>query len=230
MSRLLAIGDIHGCSRALDALLAQVQPIASDLIVTLGDYIDRGPDSKGVIDRLIDLHSQFRIVSLRGNHEMMLFAARRNEESRQFWLAVGGLEALASYGRRGRRGKLDDIPEEHWQFLLRTCVDWYEWERYFFVHANVDPDLPLDKQPSSMLHWEFFNVFSLPHCSGKFMVCGHSEQRNGWPLFLPHAVCIDTFCYGGGWLTCLDVLSGQVWQANQHGRHRTASLHDPPAG
>jgi serine/threonine protein phosphatase 1 len=229
MSRLLAIGDIHGCSRAFDALIQFVQPTASDQIITLGDYIDRGPDSRGVLDRLIHLHSQFTVTSLRGNHEIMMFSARRDAESREFWLAVGGREALASYTRRGRRGRMEDIPEEHWHFLRHVCVDWFEWGQFFFVHANVDPDLPLDQQPSSMLHWEFFNVYSPPHYSGKFMVCGHSEQRHGWPLVLPYAACIDTFCYGGGWLTCLDLSTGTIYQANQNGEVREGQLTQAPA-
>jgi serine/threonine protein phosphatase 1 len=228
MTRLLAIGDIHGCSRAFDALLDYVGPNSSDQIVTLGDYIDRGPDSRGVLDRLIRLHAQFSVVSLRGNHELMLFAARRDSESREFWLAVGGREALDSYAKRRGRGRIEDVPEEHWQFLRHVCVDWFEIGNYFFVHANVDPDLPLERQPSSMLHWEFFNIFSPPHSSGKFMVCGHSEQRNGWQLLLPHAVCIDTFCYGGGWLTCIDLYTGTVWQSNQKGQTREGRLDQPP--
>ena len=67
---------------------------------------------------------------------------------------------------------------------------------------------------------------SVPHCSGKVVVCGHTQQRSGLPLNLGHAVCIDTWAYGQGWLTCLDVLSGRIWQANQAGRVRTLWLHE----
>jgi diadenosine tetraphosphatase ApaH/serine/threonine PP2A family protein phosphatase len=220
MARLLAIGDIHGCSRALDALLLAVKLTPHDRLVMLGDYVDRGPDSRGVLERILALHASFAIVALRGNHEMMMLAARKNEASLQFWMTVGGREAMASYVPAVEAGRPDEVPEAHWRFLRTTCVDWYETESHFFVHANVDPDLPLEHQPSSMLHWEHFSQWCPPHQSGKVMVCGHSEQRHGWPLVLPHAICLDTYCYGGGWLTCLDVLSGRVWQANQIGATR----------
>src|SRR5262245_22075433 len=220
MPRLLASGAIDGCSRALDALLMAVNLAPDDRLVTLGDYVDRGPDSRGVMERVMLLHTTFNVVSLRGNHELMMLAARQSADSLQFWQAVGGREAMESYSPSRRALRMDDVPEAHWRFLRLTCVDWYETAEHFFVHANVDPDLPLDQQTSSMLHWEYFNEWSPAHRSGKVMLCGHSEQRSGWPLVLPHAICVDTYCYGGGWLTCLDVFSGRLWQANQRGETR----------
>jgi serine/threonine protein phosphatase 1 len=217
MPRLLAIGDIHGCSRALDALLLDVKLTPQDRLVFLGDYVDRGPDSRGVVERILALSATCSVVALRGNHELMMLAARQSADSMPFWLAVGGREALASYSPAGN---IDDVPETHWRFLRKTCVDWYETDTHFFVHANVDPDVPLDAQPSSMLHWETCTEWTPSHCSGKVMVCGHTEQRSGWPLVLEHAVCLDTLCYGGGWLTCLDVITGRVWQANELGATR----------
>src|SRR5690349_9006235 len=94
--RLLAIGDIHGCLTALDALLDAVAPQADDQIVALGDYVDRGPDSRGVLDRLIALHAGGRVVALRGNHDVMMLEARNGRDLG--WLAVGGKETLLSYG------------------------------------------------------------------------------------------------------------------------------------
>src|SRR5262245_15708899 len=217
MPRLLAIGDIHGCSRALDALLIAVKLTPQDRLIFLGDYIDRGPDSRGVVERILALSATYPVVALRGNHELMMVAARQSEDSMRFWFGVGGREAMASYSPEGR---IEDVPESHWRFLRKTCVDWYESETHFFVHANVDPDLPLDAQPSTMPHWEVCNEWTPSHCSGKVMVCGHTEQRGGWPLVLPHAICLDTHCYGGGWLTCLEIASGRVWQANALGATR----------
>lgn len=231
MPRLLAIGDVHGCSRAFDALLLAVRLQPDDRVVTLGDYVDRGPDSRGVLDRIMLLHQTGRVVPLRGNHELMMLNARRSFDSFKFWMAVGGQEAIDSYSLSGRSGRLNDVPDSHWQFLKHSCADWYETERHFFVHANVDPELPLEAQPSSMLHWEIFTAWTPPHRSGKTMICGHTEQRQGWPLVLPHAICIDTWAYGGGWLTCLEVQTGQVWQANQAGEARSGWLADgPPRG
>lgn len=224
--RVLAIGDIHGCSRALDALLAAVSTQPADRIVTLGDYVDRGPDTRGVLDRLLALHAAGRLVALRGNHEQMMCEARRDRGALRGWLACGGRQALVSYSPTpAGPGSLADVPERHWEFLENALVDWHETETHFFVHANAHPDVPLDEQPDYMLRWEFFND-PPPHVSGKVMVCGHSEQRGGEPRNLGHAVCIDTRAHGGGWLTCLDVTTGQVWQANQEGACRRARLED----
>src|SRR5262245_65688086 len=122
MGRLLAVGDMHGCSRALDLLLADVLPCGDDTVVTLGDYFDRGPDSKGVLERLLDLHRTGRLVPLRGNHENMLLLARSSRDERNLWLSCGGEETLLAYGRYGRPGTLDDIPERHWAFIRDACV------------------------------------------------------------------------------------------------------------
>lgn len=223
MPRILAIGDIHGCSRALDRLLADVNPHGDDTVVTLGDYVDRGPDSKGVLDRLLDLHRTGRLVPLRGNHELMLLDADNPAEDFDLWLRGGGWETLLSYGRSGQPGTLDDIPERHWWFIESACVDWYECATHFFVHAGAFPDMPIHEQPDHILFWESFTDRG-PHESGKIMVCGHTRQRCGQPLNVGHAICLDTWAYGDGWLTCLDVTTGQLWQANQKGERRTAHL------
>lgn len=225
MPRILAIGDVHGCSRALDVLLADMNPHGDDRIVTLGDYVDRGPDSKGVLDRLLDLHQTGRLIAILGNHEIMMLQARRSPLDLEEWSLCGGDMALASYGTNGRAGTLADVPERHWEFMETTCVGWYEAPEHFFVHANAYPDLPFAAQPDYMLFWEPFAV-PVPHESGKIMVCGHTAQKSGQPLNRGHAVCIDTWVYGKGWLTCLDVTSGKVWQANQRGERRTAHLDD----
>src|SRR5262249_10120967 len=93
------------------------------------------------------------------------------------------------------------------------------------VHANAYPDLLLSEQPDYMLLYETFDNPGL-HMSGKTMICGHTPQRNGLPRNLGHAVCIDTWAHGNGWLTCLDVTTGRIWPANQQGEHRTAYRDD----
>ena len=224
--RVLAIGDIHGCSQALDVLLRAVDPQPDDLIITLGDYVDRGPDSRGVIDRLLTLRQSHHLVPLLGNHDQMMLEAREQEVEETDWFCwCGGEETVASYPAVEGGGRLAGVPDAHWEFLERSCVDWFETDAHFFVHANVFPDLPLAEQPTYMLLWEKLD-HPRPHVSGKVMVCGHTAQRSGRPLNLGHAVCIDTWVYGEGWLTCLDVTSGQIWQANQRGQERTARLDD----
>jgi serine/threonine protein phosphatase 1 len=230
--RILAIGDIHGCSIAFDALIASVKPQPDDKIITLGDYVDRGPDSKGVIDRLITLHETGQLTALRGNHEVMMLQVRNStglpravrHQQKSQWLGKGGSATLASYSKLGKTGKLADVPNTHWNFIENICVDWHETETHFFVHANACPCLPLAQQPDYLLFWEKFDN-PAPHYSGKTMVCGHTSQKSGVPLNLGHAICIDTRVYSKGWLTCLDVTSGRIWQANQAGQQRRALIH-----
>ncbi|PQO31789.1 metallophosphoesterase family protein [Blastopirellula marina] len=224
--RTLAIGDIHGCITALDTLLEFVEPAAEDHIVTLGDYVDRGPNSKGVIDRVLGLRQRHDVACLRGNHEIMMQNGRDDEMAFHTWMMYGGEETMLSYGVTEEEcipEHLVSIPEAHWLFLDETCLNYYQTETHIFVHANVWPALPLEEQSDSFLFWERF-ANNGPHCSGKKVVCGHSSQKSGWPLNVGHSVCIDTWVYGEGWLTCLDVESGKFWQANEKGERRTGLL------
>ena len=215
--RYLAIGDIHGCSRALDRLLAVVQPQPEDIIITLGDYLNKGPDSKGVIERLIQLGQTHQLRALKGNHELQLLQARNHRFEHSVELKYLGVETLISYSSPGQELTITNVPDRHWQFLEDTCLDAWETEHHIFVHANLDPQLPLNQQPEDRLFWEKFTQ-SCPHYSGKTMICGHTSQKSGKPINLGHAVCIDTWACGEGWLTCLDVYGGQVWQSNHHGQ------------
>ena len=220
--RVLAIGDVHGCLMPLNDLLAAVKPTPDDLLITLGDLVDRGPDSKGVIDWMIRLRaSGVKLVCLRGNHEIMMVEARKGGSSElRMWQSVGGLQTLGSYGTApGRAGTLKDVPAEHWDFLENGLVDYHETERFIFVHAAVYTDHELDEQPDDMLFWEFLPA-AMRHQSGKTVICGHTSQKSGEPKVIPGAVCIDTYAHGGGWLTCLEVETGRYWQANALGTVR----------
>jgi serine/threonine protein phosphatase 1 len=221
--RLLAIGDIHGCFRALVTLAEAAEITPNDRLVTLGDYVDRGPNSYAVLDWLIAQSKAGEMIALRGNHELMMLQAKSDPEKMADWLANGGDTTLASYSVLGGAGSLVDVPEGHWGFLEHACVDWYETDLHFFVHANAYPDMTLDEQPEYMLFWEQFDD-PLPHQSGKIMVCGHTPQRSGRPKNLGHAICIDTWAHGQGWLTCLDVGTGRYWQANERAEKRTGML------
>jgi serine/threonine protein phosphatase 1 len=221
--RHLAIGDIHGCLTALKALERHVPFRPEDRIVTLGDYVDRGPDSRGVLDWLIERHGQGTLIPLIGNHELMMLSARHDPYALEAWLVSGGDAALASYGAPGVPGRIEDVPKEHWAFLEEETHPWHEIETHFFVHANAYADCPLEEQPDSVLYWERFDG-QPPHESGKVMVCGHTPQRSGRPLSIGHAICLDTAACRGGWLTCLDVKSGFYWQANQLGYTRAGII------
>jgi serine/threonine protein phosphatase 1 len=222
--RTLAIGDIHGCSSALDALLAAMAPAPEDMLIFLGDYVDRGPDTRGVLDRLIQLKSRGPLVTLRGNHELMMLRSRSDRMEYRMWCSVGGLQALGSYGSGlGRAGTLENVPPEHWEFLSNSCVDYHETDTHIFVHASLNPDLPLNDQPEEALFWDFLNE-PIRHPSGKIIVCGHTSQRSGNILDLGSTICIDTYVYGGQWLTGLDVHARTYWQANLMGDVRTGVL------
>jgi serine/threonine protein phosphatase 1 len=220
--RTFAIGDIHGCLHPFNDLLEWVKPAADDLVVTLGDYIDRGPESKGVLDRLIALKtSGTKLVCLRGNHEIMMLEAYRGGRSElKMWMSVGGAEAIGSYGTApGWSGTLADVPREHWNFLQDELLPYYETDTHIFVHAGVYPDLDMHEQHENVLYWEYI-WDEMRHHSGKTVICGHSSQRSGVPKVVPGAVCIDTFAHGGGWLTCLEAATGKYWQVNLLGQKR----------
>lgn len=214
--RKIAMGDIHGCSNALATVLNAVQPGPEDTLVTLGDVIDRGPDTRGVLDQLIRLQDRCRLVPLMGNHEEMLLGAREGRSDLQSWLRFGGREALDSYGPNAR---LKNIPRRHWEFI-ESCRPFYETETHLFVHANYWPNLPLNQTPSSTLLWENLDLERVrPHYSGNTVVVGHTPQDEDI-LDLGFLVCLDTRCGFGGWLTALDLGSGHFWQATEQGKVR----------
>jgi serine/threonine protein phosphatase 1 len=216
--RIVAFGDVHGSTLQLDALWYAITPTPADTFVFLGDYVDRGPDSKGVLDRLIEWSKAFRLVCLRGNHELMMVRSREDNEERKGWLNFGGAESLASYSPRpGRMGKLDDVPESHWDFLENGLVDYYETNRVVFAHAGLDPAKPLDGQTEVSLFWLPLGG-PIELASGKVVVCGHTAQKSGTVLDLGSTVCIDTCVYGTGTLTCLDVTAWHGWRADLLGR------------
>lgn len=215
-ARTIAIGDIHGCLAAFDAILAALVLTSEDTLVLLGDYIDRGPASRGVIDRVLELEKQCTVAPLMGNHEVMLLDVLHQRDDPHMWLRYGGRETLASYGPR-----LEDIPLAH-RALFERLLPYFEVETHFFVHANYAADMALADQPDYLLFWEHLSPpFTPPrHQSGKTAIVGHTAQRTGEVLDLGHIQCIDTYCHGGGWLTALDIASGRTWQADRTGRMR----------
>ncbi len=155
-----------------------------------------------------------------------MLAAREDLDHFNEWLKSGGEQTLRSYQvKEDWQTFAKAIPTAHWHFLRDDCVPYYATGTHFFVHANVYPDLPLAEQPDYMLYWETLEAAKWrPHESGKTMICGHSVQRSGRPLVLDHAICIDTWVYGEGWLTCLDVALEGYWQANERGETRMGNL------
>jgi serine/threonine protein phosphatase 1 len=219
--RTIAIGDVHGCSTALAALIDAIAPRPDDILVALGDYINRGPDSRRVLDLLINLGRRCRLVPLLGNHDQMLLDVRSGKYPLFWLLDMGGATTLDSYGP-GR--DLDLIPDDHYAFL-EGCLDFHETDTHIFVHATYFPDIPMCEQDVGMLRWESLREMTPGrHESGKTVIVGHTSQKGGEILHLGHLVCIDTYCHGGGWLTALEVTTGQIWQANRNGELRPEAI------
>lgn len=216
--RILAIGDIHGCNTALETLLGQIDIQSDDTVVVLGDIVNRGPGSRQVIERLLELQQQCRLQYVMGNHEQMMLEALDLPGKMSNWLRYGGDETLASYG-----GSPDLIPENHLDFI-RSAIDYFETSTDVFVHASLEPDIPLDEQHSMWLRWTRYTGHEEPLSTGQRVICGHTSQKDGLPARSRGWVCIDTYVYGGGWLTCLDVLTDEFFQADETGRFRAGQL------
>jgi serine/threonine protein phosphatase 1 len=205
--RLLAVGDIHGCLDHLERLMARVEPTPEDRIVFLGDYIDRGPDGKGVVEFLIDLGRRFpNCVFLKGNHEAMFldFLAGRNQ-----WLYLynGGASTLESY--REERGVR--IPGAHLDFLANLPL-YYETDDFIFVHAGLRPGKQLEKQQEKDLLWIREEFINSSFDWGKTVVFGHTPRQE--PLLDKNRICLDTGAVFGNALTCCDVERRRCWTSH----------------
>jgi serine/threonine protein phosphatase 1 len=218
--RTIAIGDVHGCLTALNGVLEQIQPAKDDLLIFLGDVVDRGPATKECIDRVLELSEQLRVICLMGNHEEMMRDCLTSVGNQvlAMWLQVGGQPALDSYG-----GAVENIPQTHLRWLA-NLRNFYETDTEIFVHAVLEPNVSLANQTREFLRWKKLAGSERPHVSGKRVICGHTPQPDGFPLAFPGWVCIDTWVYKEKWLTALDVESNQVWQASEAGQQRTFDL------
>jgi serine/threonine protein phosphatase 1 len=195
----IALGDIHGCNEMLDRLLERCFRHAGERplrLVFLGDYIDRGPDSRGVVEKLIELQQRMsgRVICLRGNHEALLLEALDGNMGQ--WLLNGGDTTLSSYRVR----HVDALPREHlaWFKTLRNSFD--DGLR-FFVHAGVDPDRALDDQRDQDLVWIREPFLSRECDYGRLIVHGHTPLRSGRPDLRRCRLNIDTAAVYGGCLT-----------------------------
>jgi serine/threonine protein phosphatase 1 len=198
---LYAIGDIHGSLQKLRDLLMLCEQHADGRTATfvfLGDYIDRGPDSRGVIEALIELQSRRpeRVIALKGNHEAVAVEILDGEIDQESWLREGGTATLRSY----RIDDVRDLPAEHvaWLRALPLCFD--DGER-FFVHAGIDPDKPLDAQSGHDLIWIREPFLSDERDHKRLIVHGHTPQVDGLPDFRGNRLNLDTGAVFGGALT-----------------------------
>lgn len=200
-----AIGDIHGHKDRLVRLLDKIDAHArgrEHRIITLGDYIDRGPDSKGVLDVLM---ARPDIVRLRGNHEQMLLDAVYLPaiEDEMNWLTHGGHATLKSFGIEERHPRVTrKVPESYLHFLVKDLVLSFEDERRWFVHAGVHPETrSLDEANPFDILW-IRETFLRHHGRfPKYVVHGHTTVPGGKPDIRHNRVNLDTHCYATGVLT-----------------------------
>jgi serine/threonine protein phosphatase 1 len=237
--RLYVIGDIHGCADLLDQMIGEItndlaaRPVRDSLVVTVGDYVDRGSDSRGVVERLLGNPFPTRFIALKGNHEVLLEAFLDKPQTGESWRGVGGIETMASYGLPVRsliRRKeyaaaasalAQAIPPDHFAFLasLRHSLS---VGRYFICHAGVNPKVSLEEQTEEDLLWirEPFLTSSVDF--GKIVVHGHTPVAH--PEVMANRINVDTGAFMTGRLTCAVLeedrprfLTATTIQAN--GRH-----------
>jgi serine/threonine protein phosphatase 1 len=204
--RLLAVGDIHGCLDHLERLMARVEPTAADRVVFLGDFIDRGPDGKGVLDYLLDFGRRFpRSVFLKGNHEAMFLDFLADRDQLMF-LYNGGGTTLESY----REAEVIRIPKAHLDFLagLPAC---FATEDFIFVHAGLRPGLPLEAQEERDLLWIRNEFIASDYDWGRTVVFGHTPVRE--PFFSDNKIGVDTGAVFGRVLSCCDVRRRVCWNS-----------------
>lgn len=192
MPKYIAIGDIHGLLHPLNDLLGLLPDTGT--LVFLGDYIDRGPESKEVIERLLALRQARECVFLRGNHEQMALDALDDFEERQNWFCNGGLETMRSYNDSG-----GIILPAHLDFMRETPFS-HEAEEYIFVHAGMKPGLAPAENDKMDLIWIREKFLRSSYDWGKKVIHGHSPtfELDFTPEARPNRINIDTgSCFGG---------------------------------
>jgi serine/threonine protein phosphatase 1 len=206
MPRVFAIGDIHGCVDELNVLLDSLAPAADDTIVFLGDYIDRGPTPKGVIDRLLRLRREgTRCIFLKGNHEDMFLAfLGLGGHYGDAFLYNGGAATLRSYGVEGGSGAevARLLPPEHIEFLRQLDIH-HRAGDFLFVHAGIRPHRALEAQSEEDLMWIREDFTQHPHDLGCTVLYGHTPYREVFEN-LPYKVGLDTGLVYRNKLSCLE--------------------------
>lgn len=224
--RIYAVGDIHGRDDLLAQLLTQVEadaaasPVSSNILIYLGDYVDRGLQSKQVLDRLTGARpAGFEHVFLKGNHEQALLQFLADPAFGKTWKYYGGLETLHSYGVKeltrtddpaafvqAREHLLEAMPESHRHFLETLEIS-REFGGYFFAHAGVRPGIALHRQIEEDLLWIRDEFVDSGASFGKVVIHGHTPNEE--VVIRPNRIGIDTGAYMTGVLTALVLEGGE---------------------
>lgn len=211
------IGDIHGCRASLTALLDKVIDQA-DTLIFLGDYVDRGPDSKQVIETLIQLQKTHpRPIFLKGNHELMFYNYLIGTD-RSIFLRVGGLQTLNSYNisPQADGNLLDLLPSAHIAFIESLAL-YYEDQHGIYVHAGLQPGRHLSQQTPDWCLWVRDRFIHSSHDFGKPVIFGHTVFRE--PLIEDNKIGIDTGAVYGGKLTALLLPDMEFIQVDGEQKH-----------
>jgi serine/threonine protein phosphatase 1 len=223
--RLYAIGDIHGCVDELTAMLSSIAPVRGDTVVFVGDYIDRGPAARDVIEVLLELRrGAAEYVFLKGNHEdMMLSFLGLPGHYGDSFLFNGGAPTLESYGVAEGEPAVELIPASHMDFLKALATS-YLHPPYLFVHAGISPLRQLEEQSVEDMLWIRQEFIFNPHQLGATVVFGHTPMR-AVMVDLPYKLGIDTGLVYGGKLTCVEFTEGVLYQVGRGSRQvKTQSL------
>jgi serine/threonine protein phosphatase 1 len=208
VARFFAIGDVHGKLTSLEHLMGEIEPALNpqqDTLVFLGDYIDRGPDSKGVVDLVIRIQNEFpHVVCLKGNHDAMFLDWALNGRNYDLYLYNGGGTTIRSYSQGGEFR----LPPEHLEFFTSLRL-YYETEQYIFVHAGLRGGIPLDEQDPHDLLWIRDEFILSPYDFGKTVIFGHTPLQRAF--ITPRKMGIDTGAVYGGKLTCLELPSRKLY-------------------
>lgn len=211
---LYVVGDIHGCIEPLRRIMSAIDDDRGRTNpahygeIYLGDYVDRGPDSAGVLDLLIERAQSRRAVFIKGNHDLMLEEFALGRRNLAEWLPYGGADTLRSYGATPEMvaAAAEDlpklIPQRHVDFIA-ACDQSFQVEDYFFVHAGVRPGRPLDRQEPQDLMWIRDDFLKARSDFGAIVVHGHTPVAA--PEFKSNRIGIDTGAYMTGHLTCLRI-------------------------
>lgn len=218
--RTFVIGDLHGCHEELCRLLDALALTSADTVCCLGDYIDRGPSPRAVIERLTRLREEGpRCVFLKGNHEDM-FLAFLGEPGHygEAFLWNGGGTTLASYGLADETGEMvrARLPAQHHEFL-RGLETHAALAPFYCVHAGVRPTRPLTEQDEEDLYWIREDFIGAAHPFPYTVLYGHTPERDV-RLHLPFKIGLDTGLVYGNRLSCLELRSGDLYQIRRHDR------------
>ncbi|WP_308200382.1 metallophosphoesterase family protein [Bradyrhizobium sp. 190] len=222
-TRIYAVGDIHGRADLLSEITARIdddirrRPIAHAVEVYLGDYIDRGPHSRKVIDLLTVRLVANRAVCLRGNHEAVMEGFFQDPAILQYWLPLGGMQTLASYGIELHadnetaldlhRRFLDTFPRAH-ELFLQCLRNQFSCGDFLFVHAGIRPDIPIAQQDVNDLIWIRNEFLDSTRDHERFIVHGHTPVPH--PDIRHNRINIDTCAWRTGALTCIAIEGSTV--------------------